>query len=88
MNHCRTCVWWTPTPKEDWDDITGPWDPDTLEPMKLPFEVRQCKQPDQTFCERPLNPDNFALADGSNYRANLYTAEDFGCVLHQPTKGP
>lgn len=48
--------------------------------METLFAVRQCMNPKLLFCERPLTSDGFAVADGSEYMANLYTAEDFGCV--------
>ena len=83
MERCRTCKFWVVN-KGDWDQISNPFDPDTYEPMKMPFEVRLCQHPDWKFCERPLRDDGFALADGSGYMANLYTAENFGCVLHTP----
>ena len=80
---CKTCVHWKLDPGRTWDTITQPHDPDTYKPMKMPFEVRQCQHPKLLFCERPLEIDGFAVADGSEYMANLYTAEDFGCVRHE-----
>jgi hypothetical protein len=79
---CKTCKHWL---KDDGhhSDIMDPYDPDTFEPMKLPFEVRMCKQPKLLFCERPVENPGFAVADGSTYFAGLYTTEDFGCVLHE-----
>jgi hypothetical protein len=56
--------------------------------MVTAFEVRFCKHPELMFCERPLRPDGFAVADGSNYQAHLYTAEAFGCVLHELAPEP
>lgn len=50
--------------------------------MPMPFEVRLCKEPEQTFCSFPVKRDGFALADASKYFAVLATSEDFGCVLH------
>ena len=81
---CRTCKHWTVNgPIGDDDPIITPIDPDTYEPMKIGFEVRICNHPRLLFCERPLESDGFAVADGSEYMANLYTAQDFGCVLHE-----
>ena len=79
---CRTCVHWQ---KEEGrgEYMTDPEDPDTYEPMEFEFEVRQCTHPKLLFCERPLERDGFAVADGSQYFAGLYTAEDFGCVQHE-----
>jgi hypothetical protein len=61
-----------------------PLDPDTYEPMKRAFEVRLCKHPAQTFCEVPVERNGFGLFDGSEYMARLATAEEFGCVRHEP----
>jgi hypothetical protein len=79
---CATCTHWTKT-DDKWNEITAPFDPDTYEPMSMPFEVRECKHPKLLFCERPVESDGFAVADGSLYFAALYTAEDFGCVRHE-----
>jgi hypothetical protein len=75
---CKTCAHWVVTKYDN--NLCKPLDPDTYEPMDRGFEVRVCKQPTQTFCEAPVERNGFALADGSNYRATLATAEDFGCV--------
>lgn len=55
----------------------------THTPMVMPFEVRICEHPAQTFCERPVEKNGFGVADGSEYMAVLATAEDFGCVRHE-----
>lgn len=77
---CKTCKYWI---KAD-DSICNPFDEDTLEPIAMGYEVRECKQPTQTFCKPPVERNGFALADGEEYAAHLYTAEDFGCVRHTP----
>lgn len=82
MNRCKDCRWWTDT--DQYNGIVHPIDEDTYEEKEMPFLVRECKQPDQAFCERPVWKDGFALADGSGYMAHLYTAEDFGCVKFVP----
>lgn len=82
MNTCKTCKHWK-TEGAGHSDILRPIDPDTYEPMAMPFEVRSCEHPALLFCERPLEKDGFAIADGSGYMAGLYTAEDFGCVRHE-----
>lgn len=81
MNRCRTCKHWRDA---EYGDYAHPIDPDTYEEMEIDFGVRECANPKLMFCERPLERNGFAVADGSNYMANLYTAEDFGCVLHEP----
>ncbi len=80
--NCKTCVWWTDG-DNDWNEILNPRHPVTYEVMETTFEVRECKHPKLLFCERPVEANGFAVADGSNYRAALYTAEDFGCVRHE-----
>lgn len=65
------------------DEICHPTDPDTYEPMVMPFAVKLCRHPKQTFAERPVEADGFGVVDGSEYYARLITAEDFGCVRHE-----
>lgn len=83
MKRCATCRHWQTD--DDWrsHDMTHPVDPDTFQPMATAFEVRECKHPKLLFCERPLESNGFAVADGSTYFAALYTAQDFGCVRHE-----
>lgn len=86
MKTCKTCRHWSaPEPDDNFyeDRLIRPFDPDTYTPMKMPFEVRICRQPTQTFCEYPVESNGFGLADASNYRAVLATGEDFGCVRHE-----
>lgn len=83
MNTCKTCRHWRATGDEPSAGVTHPIDPDTCEPMQMPFEVRSCKHPKLLFCERPLEPDGFAVQDGSYYAADLITAENFGCIQHE-----
>jgi hypothetical protein len=77
---CQTCAHWR---DEEDDYLLHPLDPDTYERMVFSFDVRRCTHPELLFCERPLDPRGFAVADGSEYMANLYTAESFGCVRHE-----
>lgn len=84
FRHCKTCRHWQAPER---NRITEPHDPDTYKPMLLPFEVRECKHPRLLFCERPLEENGFAVADGSEYFAALYTAESFGCVRHESIVG-
>jgi hypothetical protein len=83
VSACRTCAFWVIPERHQYDQILHPVDPDTYEPMDTGFEVRICQHPRLLFCERPLEANGFAVADGSEYMANFYTAEDFGCVKHE-----
>lgn len=88
MNACKTCKFWcvpvdVKGKPRTWDGIVFPIDPDTYKAMDTTFDVRECKHPELMFCERPLRPDGFAVADGSDYSARLYTAEEHGCSLHE-----
>jgi len=90
MNLCKTCKHWIfdPACKGNWpvERYCAPVDPDTFEPMVMPFEVRECTHPEKTFCERPVEPNGFGVADGSTYMAVLMTASEFGCVRHEATQ--
>jgi hypothetical protein len=83
MKTCKTCVHWTAPDANDYDEVCRPTDPDTYEPMVRGFETRYCRQPTQTFCEAPVERNGFGLKDGSTYAAEMFTAEDFGCVRHE-----
>ena len=80
---CANCKHWFTDDKSGDGAITDPYDPDTGEPMVLPFAVNRCNSPRLLFCERPLESTGFAVADGSSYWAALYTGPDFGCVNHE-----
>ena len=86
MNNCKTCKHWKDPEGENYleNEICNPLDQNTYEPMNRGFQVKLCKQPQQTFCETPIIANGFGLTDGSNFMARLATGEDFGCVLHQP----
>lgn len=88
MTTCKTCRYWQGatnyrdgTPRED--HIITPIDPDTWQPMVMPFEVRLCKSPKLMVFERPIEIDMASVCDGSEYRAVLYTAEAYGCIHYQ-----
>ncbi len=79
---CKTCDYWT---LKDLPSIHSsmwkPMNPD-LTPMDIGYEIRSCQHPEKTFAELPLGVSGFGLVDGSEYYAELFTAEDFGCVRH------
>ena len=83
MKICKECIWWTVT-NNGFDPISKPDDPDTCEEMVMPFEVRKCESPNVLFCERPVKINGAAVQDGSTYKAEFYTAEEFGCILWEP----
>jgi hypothetical protein len=90
MERCQTCRHWQFDEKKDYgyeERICRPQDPDTYQPMEMPWEVRICKHPQKTFVERPVERNGFGLVDGSEYRAALVTGPDFGCVRHEPIIG-
>lgn len=85
MNLCKTCNHWkTPSKNHVKMGMCRCYDPITFEDINPPFEVRICEHPSKRFCDRPLEKNGFALADASDYFACLVTAEDFGCVRHEP----
>lgn len=83
MKTCDTCKHWQDYDNGFYDDILRPRDPDTYEPMELPFDVRMCTSPKLLFCERPVEENGATVRDGSEYKAELLTAAKFGCVLHE-----
>lgn len=78
MEYCRDCFHWA---KEQGNSgIIKPIDPDTLEYMEMPFMVGRCDHPGITLFERNPDPAGVSLCDGSQYMAEMYTGEKFGCV--------
>jgi hypothetical protein len=82
VSKCKECQFWgyDPDKYNGDDDITDPIDEDTFEPKAMPFKVRLCNSPNIVLFERNPNSNGVSLCDGSNYRAKMYTGEDFGCV--------
>lgn len=84
--HCKDCKHWGHDVSDEdalYDRISTPFDPDTYEPMDpklLAFRVRKCGNPALHRFERPTEINGYAVNDGSEYYAALYTAEEFGCV--------
>jgi len=91
MPRCATCKHWQ-EPEEKWDSILYPYHPVTLDRVETEDEaaklfghrVRYCKHPKVEFYQRP-QIDGACVVDGSEYRAELITGEQFGCVLHEPS---
>lgn len=92
MNTCKNCLHWTLKDEHEarYDRVIFPPDPETYEAeeteeantKKWGHRVRYCKHPRLLFYQRP-DRNAAAVCDGSNYRAELLTGEDFGCVMHE-----
>lgn len=78
---CESCRWWKVP-----DDAHGsylfeaPIDPDTMEPMQGMVIVRRCTSPNLLFHERPVDYNQAAVFDGSEYFGMLITASKFSCA--------
>jgi hypothetical protein len=80
---CISCQHWKPAdgyPHYRTAELCNPVDPDTYEPMAMPFEVRPCCHPSLTRFERPVEANGFGVNDGSAYEAHFVTGPEFGCV--------
>jgi hypothetical protein len=75
---CKDCKHWEDG--DEYDLIMHPLDPDTYNFMEMPFKVFECKNPNITLFERNPNSNGVSLCDGSDYKAKMYTGEDFGCI--------
>ena len=86
--NCKDCRWWSnEIGQYDYDAIVFPEDPETMARIPqelLEFEVRRCVQPKLIVFQRPEHADGLSVCDGSQYKANLYTAPNFGCVNFAP----
>ena len=91
MDTCKNCQYWLFPSEEEFGShpIIQPYDDvhDELvetEEMGIKyrgFRVRYCKHPKVVFYQTP-DRDGAVVVDGSQYKAALITAEDFGCILH------
>ncbi len=79
MIFCKDCLFWIDD-ESDTNYIMHPFDEDTFKEKKMPFLVKRCNCSNITLFERNPNIDGVSLCDGSNYRAAMYTGENFGCV--------
>lgn len=94
MNTCKTCNYWVQH-EDRYHSICFPRKPgsaweqcdDEAEVVAIfGHRVRVCEHPKVLFYQRPER-DGAAVCDGSEYAAELLTAEDFGCVLHSAKTG-
>jgi hypothetical protein len=59
---CKTCKFWTTEEGNNYPvNVMVPIDPDTWEPMEMPWEVRRCECPRIRFFERPVERDEAAV---------------------------
>jgi hypothetical protein len=80
MSRCGDCVHWQ-NPWTD-DDQTRGWM--TVEKAQQP-RWGTCQKISLTYRRADLAEDVTAFTmDGSEFMADLYTRDDFGCTLHQP----
>jgi len=84
MNTCATCKHWRHVPKSE----LGPADP-------WPDKVTGEDEPRWGWCNLiglPGYGETTDLSaytqDGSDYRADLHTRDDFGCTLHNSDEMP
>lgn len=91
MNQCKTCKYWRLGKSDEYDRIIFPFKPGgSYEQCKTEEEaaamfghrVRRCQNPKLLFYQRP-EIDGACVVDGSEYRAELITGENFGCVNHE-----
>lgn len=93
MNMCKTCRFWNRSDGyETGDQVLRPFHPVTFDMMtdadmlaEHGHEAKYCTHPKILFYEYP-SKSGAAVVDGSQYRAALITAEEFGCVLHEENK--
>jgi len=85
MKTCESCKSWIVPDENDYRsrDIWRPTDPDTYEPMEMPWDVRRCASKKFVYFERPVERNGAALVDGSDYFAGLFTGPDFGCTFYE-----
>ena len=86
--YCKNCKYWILDTDDEYNCLIFPYRPDksynqceTEEEAALVFgcRVRRCRNPKLLFYQRP-EKTGAAVMDGSEYRAELITGEDFGCV--------
>ena len=85
MNTCKTCKHWKGPDANNYNEkyALERLDPDTMEPMAIPWEVRFCKSPLLRFHEFPVESNEASIYDASQCYGWLITGPDFGCVLYE-----
>ena len=82
MERCKTCKHWDPVKEGEYGAIQGSGG---CKAARQLWDVTERKPPD--YDDLTLLPEHAGLlcmvADGSEYRAELITMPDFGCVMHE-----
>ena len=82
MNRCKTCKHWDRVKDGEYNALPGSG---ACKAARQIWDVTESKPPD--YEERRLLPEHAGLLcmveDGSQYRAELITMPDFGCVMHE-----
>lgn len=88
---CKTCKHWVLGEDDEYNRLIFPYNPtknyeqcETEEEAAALFggRVRRCRHPKLLFYQRP-EINGAAVMDGSEYKAELVTGEEFGCVNHE-----
>lgn len=91
MDRCKTCRWWG-TASREWehhtDGFSGRFRNAHIETPLVGHKQRANADPEVHLCGspslrafiRPCGKTEASVVDGSEYSAELITAEDFGCV--------
>ena len=83
MERCKTCKFWEPPKSQSYGEVPG------VGRCQKVVQFWDAAEWDEDGGGRKLRPE-FADAlafvqDGSDYRADLYTKPEFGCVQHAST---
>ena len=84
MERCKTCKHWEQLQPDEWGVLRGAG---TCHAARAIWDVTENIEDPATGAEyRALLPEHAGVlavvADGSNYKAELVTMADFGCVQH------
>lgn len=91
MEYCKTCKHWVLGEDDKYNSIIFPYNPaddymqcETEEEAAELFghKVRRCRNPKLLFYQRP-EINGAAVMDGSEYKAELITGEEFSCINHE-----
>lgn len=85
MNRCKTCKWW------DRSEVDIDYPPDyailglghCTKAVRLWEAIEWDEDNERRFFKPGYDEQLSFTQDGSQYRADLYTRPDFGCVHHE-----